>query len=77
MAEILDVFPYRKIGGRPSLYPWKDWFDGRIWKLTPGVDFSSSLKSFRVMVYERAARRGLRVRCHTQDGLLCIQAYSG
>ena len=36
MAEIIDEFPRQKYGK----YAWAEWFDGRIWRLKEGVDYT-------------------------------------
>ena len=65
--------------GRSPAYPWSDWFNGRIWKLTKGVDFKVDLKNFRDQCYARASTQGLKV--HTtfkgSSDTIYIQAYKG
>lgn len=76
MSEKLDSFPtsYTK----KSKYPWDEWFDGSVWKLTQKDDFPETKPtSFRVTIYTSAKNRGLSVRIHEldTDGSLVIQAY--
>ena len=44
--------------GRPALYPWDEWGDGRRWMLTEGEDFQVDRKSFRAAAYQAARFRG-------------------
>ena len=57
----------------PGRYPWDEWFDGEVWELTPGEDFTS-LKTIRSGIYEAAVARGCRVSTRQKDGFLYIQA---
>lgn len=58
MAEILDQFPFRS---QRSSQPWDQWLDGRIWKLTAGVDFTGALSTFRTRLFTIGKNRGLSV----------------
>ena len=62
MAEILDNYEFSDHPGYRGKYPYKKWFDGRIWELTSKVDFDSSIDSVRVCIYNAAKRRGFKVR---------------
>ncbi len=62
MGEIIEAFSSRK--GRPPLYPWDEWSDGRSRRLYRGQDFSAELLSFRTMVHRKA--RDLNKRAETQ-----------
>ena len=77
MAEVLDEFPGRKFGkGRRQIYPWNDWLDGRVWRLTRGTDFKSETKSFASTAAVAADRRGLKLRTTRPDAdTVVIQAY--
>jgi len=76
MAEILDDYDFSDHPGYRGKYPYKKWFDGRIWELTSKVDFDSNIDSIRVCIYNAAKRRGLKVRTNiTRNGeSLVIQA---
>lgn len=47
-----------------TAYPWAEWADGRARRLTRGVDFSSTLDSFRCGAYAWAKRNGYKVTVH-------------
>lgn len=42
-------------------YPWNEWVDGSIWRITRGVDFTARMSSMRSHLYGEAYRRGMRV----------------
>jgi hypothetical protein len=69
--------PSKELGqrGRPDMYPWDEWFDGSIWKLTRGEDFDATTNSMRMMTYKNGERRGIKVKTSIQDeNTLLIQA---
>lgn len=35
-------------------YPWDEWLDGSVWRLTPKVDFPCSVESFRSLASKAA-----------------------
>lgn len=37
MAERVDEIPGTRGGGRPAVYPWAEWLNGEVWKLTRSV----------------------------------------
>ena len=43
------------------MYPWDQWFDGQIWKLTRGKDFKTEIKNFRSSVTQTAIKKGFKV----------------
>jgi hypothetical protein len=61
--------------GRPPLYPWAYWLDGRVWLLERGVDFKVSPHAFRVACRCAAATRGLRLDAATRGDNVAIRAY--
>lgn len=74
MAKTLDKFPKTN---RPAKYPWKEWFDGRVWQLTKGEDFNTSVVNFRSQAYIAATKHGLKVRVHANgDDAIVLQARS-
>ena len=79
MAEVLNEFPRRKKnGGRRSIYPWTDWMDGRVWKLTRGVDFAEGVKllSLATAAGNSARKAGLKIRTTRPDqDTIVLQAY--
>lgn len=62
MARVLKTYTFTadRNGkrGRPALYPWSDWTDGRVWKVTEGIDFKVTRNSFRSTLASHAARNG-------------------
>lgn len=83
MAEKLRTFDF----GKPSeitssdkrLYPWEQWFDGDIWQLTEGDDFSTHPLMMERIIRTRAVNRHAKVRLRHQSlngdpfGVIIIQ----
>tara|TARA_B100000427_G_scaffold229329_1_gene192598 strand:- start:1140 stop:1370 length:231 start_codon:yes stop_codon:yes gene_type:complete len=61
MAEILESFKFKEVG-RGSRYPYDQWFDGQIWKLTHLVDFDCQPSSLRQAFYSAARRKDLKIK---------------
>ena len=59
MAERLDDFEWSRAGKK---YPWDQWFNGEVWKLTKGEDFTIRVDSMITSAYQIAKKRGVRVR---------------
>lgn len=51
---------------RQRKYPWDQWFDGQIWRLTPGVDFENHPLVIERQIRTRASAR--KVAVHIQHG---------
>lgn len=79
MATVLAEFTPRNLGGRPTKYPWLQWFDGNIWRLTHGVDFDLKLTSFRPSAITMARKLGYRLRYQVDyaNGVIELQAMKG
>jgi hypothetical protein len=60
MSEILESYNFRSVG-RECTYPYDDWFDGQIWKLTKGFDFECQPSSLRQAFYAAANRRKIKI----------------
>jgi len=73
MAEVLDNHNFSK-RGRRAIYPYDDWFDGRIWKLELFVDFDCKPRSIRQALYNAAAKRNLALSTTVGDDHVIIQA---
>lgn len=74
MAEIVNDYNFART--KRSSYPWKDYFNGKVWKLTKGVDFHCMPEAFRAAAYQAAIRHGVRVRTHVPSpNTIVIQAY--
>jgi hypothetical protein len=61
MAKILPIHGTPRVT-KPevSIYPWDEYFDGRLWKLTRGEDFVVTANNFAQYARLRAYRRGLK-----------------
>ncbi len=53
MAERIDSMPEKNRSGASRLYPWEDWLDGSVWKLTAGEDFKCSPAGLRSLAAKR------------------------
>ena len=60
MAKILDE-TQAPTGRHGVRYPWDEWLDGKPRELVPGEDFKIKSASMRVLVYQAAYKRGLKV----------------
>jgi hypothetical protein len=70
MAEKLRSFDFDKPSEITSsdkrLYPWDQWFDGDIWKLTTGEDFGTHPLMMERIIRTRAVNRQAKVRLRHQ-----------
>lgn len=68
MAEVIAAFdPEVPVEhDRQRKYPWDQWFDGQIWRLTPGVDFENHSLVIERQIRTRASAR--KVAVHIQHG---------
>lgn len=68
MAEVITAFdPEVPVEhDRQQKYPWDQWFDGQIWRLTPGVDFENHSLVIERQIRTRASAR--KVAVHIQHG---------
>lgn len=73
MAEQLDTFDFPG-PGRRSLYPWDEWLNGSVWRLTAGEDFTTTPKAFMRAANAAGARRGLAVQSTTAGAAVVIRA---
>ena len=55
---------------RKSSYPWPDWFDGRIWKLEEGDDFTTHPLMMERIIRTKASTVGakLKLRHEARNG---------
>ncbi len=65
MAETLDRWPTDGKGG--ARYPWNQWLDGQIWKLTRGEDFMRSPSAVRAAAWSYARYRHWKISCSVPD----------
>ncbi len=74
MAEKLTDYKFTR-GRIGTQYPWGEWLDGNIWKLTAGVDFTCKPGSMRTNTWKAAKAHGVSVRTSMPgDGSLILQA---
>jgi len=73
MAEVVDKLPDDARGRPAHDYPWDQWLDGRVWKLTEGVDIESA-KRFASTARVTAKRLGFKVATRRRGKDIYIQA---
>jgi len=73
MAEILEDYEFVQWGPQECLYPYDEWFDGQIWKITKGIDFNCTLESMRISLFSQAKKRGMKIRTSKKDDTLIFQ----
>ena len=73
MAKKLKELP----AGTRSRYPWDDWFDGEVWELTEGEDYTVSTDNMRTAVHSAAKTRGGKATTTSVEGGLAIQYHEG
>ncbi len=69
MATVLKDFEFGASRGRPEMYPWATWFDGKIRRLERGKDFEGHPANFRVQVFAAAKRYGVKVQTSVEKNL--------
>ncbi len=55
-------------------YPWNVWFDGRVWQLVQGTDFTCAPSSLIQSARFAAGRRGLLLRTWLEKDTVTLQA---
>ena len=65
MSEVIPDFKSNR--GRPEIYPWDEWADGKARKLRKGRDFDAGLVSMRTMIHRKARSLGMRAFTHIDD----------
>ena len=75
MAEVCDSVP-GGWGGKhgPRARDYRSWFDGRVWALRRGKDFSGKAISAQQGIYRKAREFGVKVRSKIVDGVVYVQA---
>lgn len=81
MCEVLDKFEFRGRGeaGSHALekYPWGEWMDGKIRRLTKGKDFDLTVENMMAQVRQTARKRDMRIRANREgNDSFVFQAYS-
>jgi hypothetical protein len=80
MAEILREYDWTRASAhienaRSRAYPWEEWLDGQIRKLTRGDDFDGPSMSVERVIRTSANRRGIRVRIRVEGESIYLQAH--
>lgn len=55
-------------------YPWAQWLDGRLWKLTKGEDFRVDPKVLRNQAHRQGITFNVNVRTHVDGDILWLQS---
>lgn len=72
MSEVLDEFNFG------PKYPWPQWMDGQIRRITKGEDFDIDTEKMRITLYRGAISEGVRVRAKkVNETQIVFQAYGG
>lgn len=74
MAERLDEWP-EEFSRYTARYPWTEWMDGKVWKITHGEDFQCEIENMRQNIYSKAFSNGMKARTTTRlaDGVIVFQ----
>ena len=79
MARTLKAFSWehatRKEKGE-SKYPWNEWADGQVWKLTRGRDFKCQVTSMQVATSVQAKKMYLKARTRIVDQSTIVIQFS-
>lgn len=78
MAEMIDAFPAIS-RTRAAKYPWAEWTNGAIWKVSEGIDFESNPKTFGQGLYAFAKRHEMKVEVRTDptNGVVMFRFLTG
>ena len=74
MSEVLEKHSFRR-GPAPAKQDWTLWGDGRIHKLTKGVDFDCKPSAFDKRARRHALKIGAKVRVSSDDETIVVQFY--
>ena len=79
MAEILEDHEWNMPGKKRDAYPWNEWTDGRIWKITRGEDFAVKFGSMQSMLRNKYINRDptlkVRINMFAEEGYIIFQYY--
>lgn len=71
--KTLKKFEFRSPGNQ-SKYDWNKFFDGGIYQLEEGSDYTSSQSTFIYMIKNQAKRHGIEVNVQKVEGGVVLQA---
>lgn len=76
MAEKLSSYEFTK-SSTGYTYPWDEWLDGSVWRLTRSEDFPNArATSMRVRFHHMARARDMKVHTKFEEAeVLVVQAY--
>ena len=72
MAQVLESYDFKRVGRQPQ-YPYDQWFDGQIWKISKGIDFNCTIESMRVSLFNTAKKRGIKIRTTKKSDTIIFQ----
>jgi hypothetical protein len=76
MPIVLDSYAWNASSGSHETYPYDKWFNGRIWMLQQGTDFTCTANSLRSTIRNAAVKRHMRLRTSVPDSkTVVVQAY--
>ena len=73
MAEVLEDYDFPKWGPQECLYPYDEWFDGQILKISIGIDFNCTIESMRGSLFNTAKKRGIKIRTTKKGDTIIFQ----
>ncbi len=62
MARVVQHVPPEPFDRLARGYDWDSWFDGQLWELEQGDDFSVAPESFAATARQTAKKRGVSIR---------------
>ncbi len=71
MATTLESYDFKVTRGK---YPWEEWLDGSIWRLSKGEDFQCEPATFRSSAISKAKRLGINLKSSVAGDQVVIQA---
>ena len=74
IGKELKTFDFGR-GNGVLKYPWDEWMNGKPWSIEK-KDIDCKFHSFRVLLYDQAKRRGLKVKTRITGDSFAFQCYS-
>jgi len=71
MAEKIESYKARHVGAK-QVYPWDEWLDGSIWRLTHCEDFECSIVSIGCYIRATAKKRGFKCSVYVEGESVVI-----